>query len=231
MLIRAVLLLAMGFGADGAAAHDPQLPAEDLFFEERSETRRFTWTIDPLLARYPDIVRALRAESLPESRLSEDNCVEPMPCYRLVRHERGFAGERLVSIFTEQEGYYGGAHGGSSAEHRIWDRKEGRWIPFGDLFRSWPEAQALLQQRFCANLNEMREDEVECASLDELALGFHEGSELPVGMRAGAFEFRTSDYQLGSYAQGRVNIRVAIDEAILALIRPEYRADFAAADY
>lgn len=229
MLKRAMLLIAASCAGSAASAHDPRLPASDLFFEESSAMRRTVWTVDPLLARFPDIVRALRADSLPEARLSADDCVETMPCYRSIRHERAFAGERLVSIFTEQEGYYGGAHGGSSAAHLVWDRAAGRWIAFGDIFRSWPEARALLQERFCTILDEMRDDQVECAPLDEVALGLRQDPELLVGQRARAVEIRTSDYQLGSYAQGRETVRIPVDEPLLALIRPEYRGDFESA--
>jgi hypothetical protein len=231
MLKRAMLLIAAACGGTAASAHDPRIPASDLFYEESSAMRRSTWTIDPLLARFPDIVRALRTESLPEAQLGADDCTEHMPCYRSIRHERAFAGERLVSLFTEQSGYYGGAHGGSSASHLIWDRQAGRWIGFPDIFTSWGQARALIQQRFCTTLDEMREDEVECAPVDELAIGLRAGTELPIGTSASSLELRTSDYQLGSYAQGRETVFIPLDEAVLALVRPEYRADFAVSGY
>lgn len=227
MLGWAALLAAMAGAASVAQAEE--LPASDLFFEEKAQLRRSIWTIDPLLARYPEIVRALRAESLPEARLTADECVETMPCYRSIRHELAFAGQRLVSIFVERDGYQGGAHGSFSVSDWIWDRERRRWVRFGDLFASWPEARALLQARFCNALQERREDGYECPALEDVALGMREQSEIPVGTRARAFEIRTSDYQLGSYAAGRETVLIDIDAPLLALVRPEYRSEFEAA--
>lgn len=227
MIFASLAALAAAAPSQGEAQQARPLLAEELVFEQRAPRRRSLWTADPLLARYPEIVRALRREALPEVRLSADDCVDTMPCYRSIRHELSFAGERLVSIFAETSAYLGGAHGGSSAADFIWDRAQRRRIRFGDLFTSWPAARPLLQTRVCEALRSMREGELrECPNVDELAFGLSDRSEIPVGGPATAIEVRTSDYQLGSYADGRETAWVEMDAALLALVRPEYRGEF-----
>ncbi len=223
--------LAVPAALSTAGAPDPTaggLLARDLVFEERALRRRAVWTPDPLLARFPEIARALRSEAIAEVRLGPDDCVEPMPCYRSLRHQLGFAGERLVTVFAERQAYLGGAHGGGGASDFVWGRARGRRVRFGDIFTSWAAARPLLQQRLCEQLRSQRSEmEIECPPVDELAFGLSDEPDAPIGGPASHIEVRTSDYQLGSYAAGREMVLIPIDAPLLALVRPEYRVDFA----
>lgn len=203
------------------------LLASELVWEERAPRRRAMWTADPRLARFPEIVRALRLASIPEVRLSSEDCTETMPCYRNLQHQMSYGGDRLVTIFAELDTYLGGAHGGSAASDFVWDLAQRKRIRFGDIFTSWAAVRPLLQSRVCESLRIAREGELrECPNVDELALGLADSSEMPVGGRASAIEVRTSDYQLGSYADGRQTVWVDMDAELLGLVRPEYRGEF-----
>jgi hypothetical protein len=211
----------------GAAAPAPEIRAQDLYFEEHVARRRSLWSASPLLARYPDFLSVLRDQAMPEVRLTAEDCVETMPCYTAIQHQLSFAGERLVTVFAEQSGFHGGAHGGESATDRIWDVRLGRIIPFRDIFTSWDAARPVLQARLCEELRRRRrEREFECPAIDEVALGLSDRSGIPTGGRADALEIRTSDYQLGSYADGRETGWIEMDAALLALVKPDYRGDF-----
>lgn len=206
----------------------PEVRAQDLYFEEHAANRRSLWSASPLLSRFPDFLRALRAEALPEVRLTADDCVETLPCHSSLRHELGFAGERLVSVLAEFDGFHGGAHGLHGSSGHLWDRQLGRVIAFRDLFTSWEQARPLLQRKLCEDLRSRRPDnpEIECPSIDEVAIGLSDHTGIPTGGRADSFEVRTSDYQLGSYADGRETLWIEADVGVLALVKPEYRGEF-----
>lgn len=235
--VLAAALSGLNLAGSGPAASHAQdgrsagpLLASELSFEERGDRRRAVWTADPLLASYPQIVRALRAEALPEIRPRADECAARIACFRSLRDELALDGPRLISIFRESNQYLDGAHGVSGATDWLYDKRARRRIRFGDLFRSWSAARPVLQQRFCRALAEARPGQdgagITCPELRHLAFGLSADRELPVGRRATAIEMRTSDYALGGYAFGRETVWIAIDPTILDLIRPEYRGDF-----
>jgi hypothetical protein len=218
--------------AAAALAPAPRpLLATDLMWEERAPRRRASWSADPMLAPYPEIVRWLRRRSVPAVREDVFRCEGRVPCYQSIRHELAFGGARLVSIFAERRAYLGGSHAANEPTSIVWDRARRAPIRFGNIFVSWERARPLLQTRLCAALVHARPDESnECPAIDEVALGLGDGAEVPVGGPASAFEARTSDYQLGSHAAGRETVFIGVDPELLALVRPEYRAEFAVAD-
>jgi hypothetical protein len=219
--------LAVAVGAQESVPF-PEVLARDLYFEEHVANRRSLWSASPLLSRYPFFLRVLREEAMPEVRLSADDCVETMPCHSSIHHELTFAGERLLTVFAEYDGFHGGAHGSHAASSRIWDRQLGRAIRVRDIFVNWAEAGPLLQRKFCENLRSRRSDspEIECPPIDDVAIGLSDRTGIPTGAPANAFELRTSDYQLGSYAEGRETVWIDAEPDVLALVRPEYRAEF-----
>jgi hypothetical protein len=228
MIFESLALLA----AAAAQAPAPRpLLASELVWEERAPRRRASWAADPMLAPYPEIVRWLRRRSVPAVREDVFRCEGMVPCYQSIRHELAFAGTRLVSIFAERRASLGGSHAASEPTSIVWDRARRAPIRFGDIFVSWQRARPLLQTRLCAALVHARPDETnECPAIDEVALGLADGAEAPVGGPASAFEARTGDYQLGSKAAGRETVFIDVDPELLALVRPEYRAEFALPD-
>jgi hypothetical protein len=202
--------------------------ASELFFEDRGPNRLGLWTADALLSRHPAILRTLRAEGVRAARLPADECSASLPCNRILRDEYMFSGTRLLSIFSTVSQFTGGAHGSYGVAHRIFDLRTGRRLQLRDLFTNWRTAQPLLQTRVCAALREKRPETgiAECPSVNDIAFALAEASEIPVGGRATGFNVRTSDYQLASYADGTEEAFITLDAQLLALIKPEYRADF-----
>jgi len=206
----------------------PRLLASDLFFEEHKGNRRSLWSASPLLSRYPLLLRALREAALPEVRLTAEDCVETVPCHSSINHELTFAGDRLITVFGEYDGFHGGAHGSHSVSGHVWDRQLGRMIRVQDLFVDWARAEPILQAKFCENLRARRSEnpDIECPPIADVAVGLSDQSGIPIGGRAYAFELRTSDYQLGSYADGRETVWIDAEPDVLALVKPEYRGEF-----
>lgn len=205
--------------------------ARELYFEERGPNRRALWTADAMIARYPEIFRALRAEGIAAARLGDD-CSEQLPCHRTIHHEFSFSGSRLLSVLVTTDQFLGGAHGAFGVADGIYDLRTGRRIRFGDLFTSWSRARPLLQAKICEALRAVREnmEGIQCPQAGELAYGLNESGEIPIGGPASGFEVRTSDYALGSYAAGRETLFIMLDRPLYNLIKPEYRVDFRVAD-
>jgi hypothetical protein len=228
-------MLALGLFLGLAAAQPaplsgppPPVLANDLFFEEHVANRRSLWSASPLLSRYPRLLRILREEALPEVRLTADDCVETMPCHSSIHHELTFAGTRLITVFGEYDGFHGGAHGSHSASGHVWDRQLGRMIRFQDLFVDWARAEPILQAKFCESLRSRRAESphIECPAIADVAIGLSDRTGIPTGGRAYSFELRTSDYQLGSYADGRETVWIDAEPDVLALVKPDYRVEF-----
>lgn len=201
--------------------------ASELYFEERGPNQRALWTADPMIARYPEIFRALRTQNMREVRLG-DSCTPSMPCHRTIKDEFVFGGTRLVSVFTTLDQFTGGAHGSFGVSDAIYDLRGNRKIRFGDLFTDWNRAKPLIAAKVCETLRQIREnmEGIECPNADDLAYGLSEAGNIPVGGPASGFEVRMSDYALGSYAAGREDLFIMLDRPLYELIKPEYRGDF-----
>jgi hypothetical protein len=206
----------------------PLIPVSQLFFEEHNGNRRSLWIASPLLVRYPPLLGRLREQALPEVRLNAEDCVETMPCHSSIHHELTFVGRRLITVFGEHDGFHGGAHGSHSVSAHIWDLRLVRMIRFQDLFVDWRRAEPILQTKFCENLRSRRAEstDIECPAIADVAVGLSDRTGIPTGGRASSFELRTSDYQLGSYADGRETVWIDVEPDVLALVKPEYRGEF-----
>ncbi len=205
--------------------------ARELYFEERGPNRMATWTADARIARHPVIFRAIRAQALREAPLRDD-CTVTMPCSRVMTDELSYSGTRLLSIFSTTDQFLGGAHGAVGVSDGIYDLRTNRRLRFGDLFTNWNRAKPLIQAKICESLRQVRDnmEGIDCPDADRVAYGLTEASEIPVGRAASGFEVRMSDYALGSYAAGRETLWINLDQALLNLIKPEYRADFRVPD-
>lgn len=205
--------------------------ARELYFEERGPNRMASWTADARIARHPVIFRAIRAQALREAPLGDD-CSPNLPCSRVMTDELSYSGSRLLSIFSTTDQFLGGAHGAVGVSDGIYDLRSNRKIRFGELFTDWRRAKPLIQAKICESLRQVREnmEGIDCPDADRVAYGLTEASEIPVGRAASGFEVRMSDYALGSYAAGRETLWINLDQALLNLIKPEYRADFRVPD-
>jgi hypothetical protein len=222
-------------GASAATAQSRAGPvlASELFFEERGPARLGQWTADALLARHPAILRTLRSEGVRAARIPADVCSPRLPCNRILHDEFMFSGSRLLSVLSSTSQFAGGAHGSYGVADRIFDLRTGRRLQFRDLFTNWRAAQPVLQAKVCAALREQRPDSpiAECPPVADIAFALGEVGEVPVGGPATGFQVRTSDYQLGSYADGTEEANVMLDAQLLAMIKPEYRGDFRLSAY
>ncbi|MGS1018112.1 hypothetical protein [Allosphingosinicella humi] len=189
------------------------------------------WKHDPALSSYPRLLAFLKKEADASVKIDPTDCVEGLACEATVEDQLEFSGTRLISVRSDFDRYTGGAHGIGGSTDTLWDRSTDRHIRFGDIFYSWKEARSLLQERFCSRLlleyaeqtqDESEQAKIECPNVDDVAWTLVPSG----GPRAAGFRASTSDYQLGSYAAGRANITLPVDDAIYSQIRPEFIIDF-----
>lgn len=143
---------------------------------------------------------------------------------------------RLLSLYAKINVYSGGAHGNSFYNTILWDRKLGRSLNLFELFTNKGKASAEIGVHYCPNLDEERAKRrneslplkgsdwlVECPTLENFEIA-------PVdGDGDGHFELLrilVPPYEAGSYAEGSYEVDVPMNAALIALLKPEYRAAF-----
>ena len=145
-----------------------------------------------------------------------------------------------LSLSADVATFSGGAHGNYTVESLVWDKEAEEAMDAKRLFASPAALEEAFGDRFCEGLDRERaerrgapleegEEEggnsfTDCPGIDELEI------------LVGSSNRRTFDrltvyagpYVAGPYAEGAYEIELRIDDAILAAVKPEYRAAFGA---
>jgi len=144
-----------------------------------------------------------------------------------------------LSLSASTYSYTGGAHGMSWSSAMLWDRRAA--VPRNplDLFTSRAALSRAIRGPFCAALNreraEKRGEPVKAGStamfddcIDPVKQTVLLGSRSRrVFDRIGIL---VAPYEAGPYAEGSYEVTVPVTAAVLAAVRPEYRASFALAN-
>ena len=142
-----------------------------------------------------------------------------------------------LSLSADVATFSGGAHGNYTVESLVWDKEGEAAMDAKRLFTSPAALEEAFGDAFCDALDaeraKRREEPVpqdsdnqfeQCPGIEELEL------------LVGSTNRRTFDrltvyagpYVAGPYAEGAYEVELPVDEAILAAVRPEYRAAFGA---
>lgn len=202
--------------------------------------------------RYPDIVAARNpglkahmvgleasAKAVYDAMVtSYDNSAGGPPASALISMMRWVADSEtagLTVLLGEGASYEGGAHGMNWTETLIWDRKAHKALAFADLFTDAPRAKAALLPAYCSALDKARFDKRGKATAKTDIFGDcpdpFESKIFPTGADTGRFTklgFSLAPYVAGPYVEGQYNFTIPLDAAVRALVKPEYRALFAA---
>jgi hypothetical protein len=141
-----------------------------------------------------------------------------------------------LSLSALTAGYYGGAHGNYGFIALLWDKGATQQREVAGLFTGKAALAAALKPAFCAELNRQRARKrgqpVDPASTDEfdqcidptqstLILGSADHQHFTrIGVLVGP-------YDAGPYAEGSYEVTLPLTPAVLATVRPEFRAAFA----
>ncbi|MFM7378922.1 MAG: DUF4163 domain-containing protein [Erythrobacter sp.] len=135
--------------------------------------------------------------------------------------------------------YSGGAHGNTGFEALMWDRKAKKAFDSRRLFRSKAALQAALGEGWCAGLKAERRarmgEETSATIEDDGIFPCPPIAELQIypassdGQRFDRIDLLAGQYVAGSYAEGVYEVTLPVTPAVLAAVKPRYRAAFVAA--
>lgn len=145
---------------------------------------------------------------------------------------------RLLSLARSHYEFSGGAHPNHGTDAILWDREGWREIKVAELFSEGEKAFAdLFTKSFCDALDAQRRENrgneplgdaddpfEKCPAFDELAI-------IPTGEKGKPMTtllFHADPYVAGPYAEGDYDIELPVSAAMIAALKPEYRASFAA---
>ncbi len=144
-----------------------------------------------------------------------------------------------LSLSANLDSYQGGAHPNYGFDALVWDRENDRALEPVAFFTSAQSLDAALGERLCEALNAERaerrgapvaegsgDDFDACIKPDEtnLLLGSSNGRHFD---RVG---IQIAPYLAGPYAEGSYEFTFTVDDGLLAIVRPEYRAAFGASE-
>lgn len=143
-----------------------------------------------------------------------------------------------LSLSANNYSFTGGAHGNTAFQAILWDKAANKRRTATDLFTSPAALRAAVKKSFCAELDRERAkrrqgDEVWddptdpfVACIDPLEQVVILGSKSHKGFdRIG---FLIAPYNAGPYAEGTYEVTLPVTAAVLASVKPEYKAAFVA---
>lgn len=232
-----------------AVAAQPTATAGELKFQNSLLEWNVSWPAE--VSAIPALLASIRDPALKSKR----DLLKTAAGDRADRKKQGFpffayssssevalAGDsgRLLSLTEEVSEFTGGAHPNGGMVAILWDRQISRKATVASLFTAGAQAlQTLLRKNYCAALTKERakrrgpEGAVEgaddpfnqCPKFDELAL-------VPEGKSGKPFvtiSLHADPYVAGPYAEGDYDIDLPVTPALVAALKPQYRASFAPA--
>jgi Deacetylase PdaC len=142
---------------------------------------------------------------------------------------------RLLSLMRNWMEYAGGAHPNRFSEALLWDKDANALVPLTKLLRS-ASLESLYRDAFCKALDKQRAEKregvdveldafTECPKFDEIRI-------IPKGPVKGGpmttLLFHADPYVAGPYVEGEYDIELPVSAALVAALKPEFRASFAA---
>jgi hypothetical protein len=142
---------------------------------------------------------------------------------------------RYLSLSADIYLYTGGAHGNSGFDALVWDREAGAALDPETMFRSEAALQDALGAGWCKALKAERQKRMgadftddgffPCPAIADLTL-LPGSSDKQTFNRIGLI---AAPYVAGSYAEGPYEVTLPVTQAVLAAVKPEYKAAFALA--
>jgi hypothetical protein len=224
----------------------PAQPAAKAFaFDEKNDLVEFHYGWSTEAAAVPELVARFRGEMAKEkaeliANATEDKANRAKDGYPFNPYssstEYSTAGQspRLLSLSVDVSAYTGGAHGNFGGDSLLWDRAAHKEIGVADLFNPPTRFATLVSKPWCDALNaeriKRREEQPQpgemfwdCPPLTGLAI-------IPLDDdKDGKFDsirFSAAPYVAGPYVEGQYDIDLPVNAAMLAAMKPEYRASF-----
>lgn len=140
---------------------------------------------------------------------------------------------RFLSLSASFYAYTGGAHGNGAYDALVWDREAEAAFDPKAMFRSSEALQGALGEAWCAALKAERQKRLggdysddgffQCPPVADLTVLVGSSNKQAfnrIGLLA-------APYVAGSYAEGTYEVTLPVTPAVLAAVKPEYKAAFA----
>lgn len=139
---------------------------------------------------------------------------------------------RFLSLSASIYFYTGGAHGNSGYDALVWDREAGKGLDPKTMFRSKAAMQDALGASWCKALKPEKQARMgddysddgffPCPPITDLTV-LPGSSDKHTFNRIGLI---AAPYVAGSYAEGPYEVTLPVTPAVLAALKPEYKAAF-----
>ncbi len=248
--------VARGTGASSAAVATPPVPptppapapGEVAFTDNASQgeaTREFAYAWPAQVSAIPALTQRFTAER--DRLLAEQKAdwqvslkeFEGQDCVSCINRSFEKTWQvvadlpRFLSLSASFYFYTGGAHGNGAYDALVWDREAGAALDPKAMFRSPAALQEALGAPWCRALKAERQKRLgadysddgifPCPPIEDLTVlvGSSDRTSFDrIGLLA-------APYVAGSYAEGSYEVTLPVTPAVLAAVRPEYRAAFA----
>lgn len=246
-------MAACGEDAPRAAKADASEPqqaiAKPVAFERETKAYSFSYGYPAEAAALPALAAMLdsqRAQSLVElqTQATEAQSDAKANEYPYNPHMMGVNWtstgntDALLALLGEISTYSGGAHGNTGYEALVWDKKASRRIAVDALFMAMNAMLEPMRERYCNALNAERRERRgvyvgEASDMFDACPPFSELVIIPSAVGKDGFDrlmFIAAPYVAGPYVEGVYEISLPIDTAVVAAVKPEYRAAFSPAE-
>ncbi|MEO7635350.1 MAG: DUF4163 domain-containing protein [Sphingomicrobium sp.] len=143
--------------------------------------------------------------------------------------------KRLLSLQYDLGEFTGGAHPNSNNGVLLWDRALAREIAADSLFARSGGLAAATRANYCKALDAERLKRREGEKLDGMFSACPKFSEVAIAPvdtnqdgRFDMLDFTAAPYTAGPYVEGEYAIALPVTAALIAALKPQYRASFAA---
>ena len=158
-------------------------------------------------------------------------------------HEYDLRGRtsQLVSLSATRWEFTGGAHGNGWSDSLLWDRERQAAVNFSVLFSDWSAAQSLLRVPVCLAVDRAQflheggnaadyspQDDGADPDLPEGCPDVERVTLVPAGAPDQPFDRLLIRYTSGVYIEGITDAEIPVTDALIALLRPEWRQSFRA---
>lgn len=232
---------------NGGAKAAPAADARGVKVQEKSDLLEFSYSWPAQAAALPRLNKQLdeemgrdRVEA--EAAAKEDKAGRADSGTDFFAHsyskEWRVAGQtaRLLSVAGEVSTFTGGAHPSSDYDGIIWDRKTDREVAFSELFTDQGRTMTTLSGRYCKQLDAERVEkrgEALPASPNDFSTAcpaLEDQTVVPADSngngRFDRLQVLLPPYVAGPYVEGGYEVDLKLDAAMVAAIKPKYRASF-----
>lgn len=142
-----------------------------------------------------------------------------------------------LSLSAEVGDYMGGAHPNHGFAALVWDRQANKRLTALDLFTSKAALSQAIRKEFCAAIDRQRAEKrggpVQPGSADQFdaCIDPTESTIILGSSNRKAFDrigVLVGPYEAGPYVEGDYEVTLPVTPAVLAAVKPEYRATFVA---